>query len=157
VDKQGEKMNSEKIEILRCKFMGILDQLDTEKFIIEQKLKEVEELATINATDTVYKKRSFMQSLQQNDRLRKKIDEALDRMKNETFGKCEDCGLELNIERLLANPAEILCMFCKEEEQNNQHQLIRSQYSNVAIFPKASEATHNITPDSDIKKVDFLQ
>jgi len=54
----------------------------------------------------------------------KKIDEALDRINNGTFGICESCGEEISIKRIKARPVTTLCIDCKtkqeEEEKNRQ-------------------------------------
>jgi DnaK suppressor protein len=47
----------------------------------------------------------------------KKIDEALQRISNGTFGECKDCGREIELKRLQARPTTILCITCKEEEE----------------------------------------
>jgi len=47
----------------------------------------------------------------------KKIDEALARIEDGTFGECESCGCEIGINRLLARPTATLCVECKEEQE----------------------------------------
>lgn len=46
-------------------------------------------------------------------KLLKKIDEALDRMANKTYGICERCGGDIPFERLKARPVTTLCIECK--------------------------------------------
>lgn len=56
-------------------------------------------------------------------RLLKKIDEAIDRIDSGTFGICEDCGNEIDIKRLLARPVTTMCIECKtlqEEEERRR-------------------------------------
>ena len=51
------------------------------------------------------------------DRERKllsKIDEALDRMEQGSFGLCEECGEEIDLERLKIRPVTTFCIRCKE-------------------------------------------
>ncbi len=53
-------------------------------------------------------------------KLIKKIDEALDRMGKNTYGICEDCKADIPLERLKARPVTTLCIECKtiqEEEE----------------------------------------
>jgi len=57
------------------------------------------------------------------DRERKlitKIDEALDRIKNGTYGKCEECGGEIGVARLKARPVTTLCIDCKASQEENE-------------------------------------
>ena len=51
------------------------------------------------------------------DRERKllsKVDEALDRMEQGAFGLCEECGEEIDLERLKIRPVTTFCIRCKE-------------------------------------------
>jgi DnaK suppressor protein len=54
------------------------------------------------------------------DRERKlveKIDAALARIADGTFGECEDCGEMISIGRLRARPVTTLCISCKAEQE----------------------------------------
>jgi DnaK suppressor protein len=56
-------------------------------------------------------------------KLLKKIDEAIARIDSGTYGVCESCGGEINIKRLEARPVTTLCIECKtaqEEEEKRQ-------------------------------------
>jgi DnaK suppressor protein len=60
------------------------------------------------------------------DRERKlvtKIDEALGRIADGTYGKCEECDGEIGIERLRARPVTTLCIDCKasQEAEERKH------------------------------------
>lgn len=57
------------------------------------------------------------------DRERKlitKIDEALDRIADGTFGVCEECGEQIGAERLRARPVTTLCIECKNEQERRE-------------------------------------
>ena len=54
------------------------------------------------------------------DRERKllsKVEEALERVENKTFGYCEECGNEVGEERLLIRPVTTFCVTCKESQE----------------------------------------
>ena len=55
-------------------------------------------------------------------KLMSKIDEAIDRLSNGSFGICEECGEEIDIERLNIRPVTTFCIRCKEtlEAQENK-------------------------------------
>ena len=53
-------------------------------------------------------------------RLLKKIDEALDRIANGTFGVCDSCGEEIDYKRLKARPVTVLCIECKTREEEEE-------------------------------------
>jgi DnaK suppressor protein len=65
--------------------------------------------------------RNFMLRLRgREQRLLKKIEEAIERIDNGTFGICDDCGNEIDIKRLDARPVTTMCIECKtlqEEEE----------------------------------------
>lgn len=47
--------------------------------------------------------------------LLKKVEAALDKIKEGTYGECNHCGKSINIKRLEALPSATLCMECQEE------------------------------------------
>lgn len=56
-------------------------------------------------------------------KLLKKIDEAISRIDGGTYGVCESCGGPINVKRLEARPVTTLCIECKtaqEEEEKRQ-------------------------------------
>lgn len=64
---------------------------------------------------------NFMLRLKEREqKLLKKIDEALDRMTNGTFGVCESCGGEIAIKRLKARPVTTLCIECKTKQEEDE-------------------------------------
>jgi len=48
------------------------------------------------------------------------IDAALARLKERSFGKCEDCEKDIKINRLLALPYAKLCVKCQEKEDKSK-------------------------------------
>jgi len=50
----------------------------------------------------------------------KKLDEALKRIDEGTFGDCDECGEEIGHNRLLARPTATLCVHCKEEQERKE-------------------------------------
>lgn len=49
--------------------------------------------------------------------LLKKIEHALAKFKDGTYGECESCGEEIGIPRLFARPVAQLCIDCKTEQE----------------------------------------
>jgi DnaK suppressor protein len=50
----------------------------------------------------------------------KKIDEALRRIEEGTFGECDSCGEDIELRRLEARPTATLCVACKEEQEKKE-------------------------------------
>lgn len=58
--------------------------------------------------------------LRMRDRERKlltKINEAFSRIESGAYGRCEECGDEIGIERLKARPVTTLCIGCKSAQE----------------------------------------
>jgi len=53
-------------------------------------------------------------------KLLKKIDDALEKIENGTFGFCEVCGKEIDIRRLMARPVTTMCIECKIEQEEEE-------------------------------------
>ncbi len=52
--------------------------------------------------------------------LLQKIDHALEKIVEGTFGACESCGEKIGIKRLEARPVAELCIECKVEQERNE-------------------------------------
>ncbi len=50
----------------------------------------------------------------------KKIDEALKRIVEGSFGECEACSEEIETRRLEARPTTTFCLACKEEQERRE-------------------------------------
>ena len=57
------------------------------------------------------------------NKLIKKIKKALDRIENNTFGICENCGDEISLERLKARPVTTQCIDCKTQQEAQEKAL----------------------------------
>jgi DnaK suppressor protein len=65
--------------------------------------------------------RNFMLRLRSREqKLLKKIEDAIDRIDNGTFGICDDCGMEIDIRRLEARPVTTLCIDCKTQQEEEE-------------------------------------
>ena len=61
-----------------------------------------------------------MRIREREQKLLKKIDEALDRMKKKTYGICERCEEEIPYQRLKARPVTTLCIACKTQQEQEE-------------------------------------
>ncbi len=74
-----------------------------------------------NDRATVESGRSFELRIRDRERkLLSKIDEALLRIEEGTFGICEDCGEEIGLKRLEARPVTTLCIDCKTLQETRE-------------------------------------
>ena len=70
----------------------------------------------------------------------KKIDAALKKMDDGTYGECENCGEEIAVARLMARPVAQLCIDCKTEEENEERKYSdRGEDEEYDALPEESE------------------
>jgi DnaK suppressor protein len=74
-----------------------------------------------NDRATLESGRSFELRIRDRERrLLVKIDEAIGRIDEGTYGICEDCGEEIGIKRLEARPVTTLCIDCKTLQETRE-------------------------------------
>ena len=68
--------------------------------------------------------RNFLLRLRDRERkLLAKIDDALERIEDGTFGTCVECGTEIGIKRLKARPVVTLCIECKTKQEEEERKM----------------------------------
>lgn len=75
--------------------------------------------------DRASQEEEFSIELRTRDRERKlikKIEDALERLREPDFGYCEACGIEIGIRRLEARPTATLCIDCKTLSEIKERQ-----------------------------------
>ena len=96
---------------------------EADKTVDEGLNVDLEDLADTIDRSSVETERNFTLRLRDRERkLIKKIDEALARLENGSFGVCEVCDNEISINRLKARPIATLCIECKEEQEKQEKQ-----------------------------------
>ncbi len=84
-----------------------------------------ENLSDVGDQATAVADQNFLLRLKEREqKLLKKIDEAIERIANGTFGICESCGGEIGFKRLKARPVTTLCIDCKTQQE--QEEKVRS-------------------------------
>ena len=86
-----------------------------------------ENTALPDVNDRATQEEEFAIELRTRDRERKlirKIEQSIKAIKNDDYGFCETCGIEIGLRRLEARPTATLCIDCKtlaeiKEKQNN--------------------------------------
>lgn len=78
-------------------------------------------------SDRATQESEFSLELRARDRERKlikKIDESLQAIKEDDYGFCHSCGIEIGIRRLEARPTATLCIDCKTLDEIREKQMI---------------------------------
>lgn len=70
----------------------------------------------------------------------KKIDVALKKIEEETYGECESCGEQIGFARLMARPVAQLCIDCKTAQENEERRYTdRSSEEDLDGLPEEGE------------------
>jgi DnaK suppressor protein len=116
---EGVPMNQEKIEYFRKLLQDQLDELLSEaERTVAGMTDSKENFPDPTDRAALESDRNFL--LRIRDRERKligKIEEALGRIEDGSFGICESCGEEIGEERLVARPVTTLCFDCKKRQE----------------------------------------
>jgi len=115
-------------QLLLAKRSAILEELGLKKSSLGSTVKEASgDLSTYSyhmadqGTDSMEREKSFYFA-SKTGRFLYHIDEALRRIKDKTYGMCQQCGKQINPERLEAVPHARFCISCKEEEEQRETQ-----------------------------------
>jgi DnaK suppressor protein len=106
-------------QALLDKFKGILLQqrqeiIENAEATVASMLSQAENYPDPTDRASMETDRSFNLRLRERERhLLKKIDAAIDRINNGTFGVCEHCGDDISLARMEARPVSTLCIRCK--------------------------------------------
>ncbi len=98
------------VDILSAWKLDLMEEVDN----TISEMKEAGVMADPN--DRATQEETFNLELRTRDRERKlikKIEEALQQIKDKDYGYCEACGIEIGIRRLEARPTATLCIDCK--------------------------------------------
>ena len=114
-----EFMNPMQLEYFRQKLLRWRAELLAESTETLQHLKE-ESLLKPDLTDRASLETERALELRTRDRERKlisKIDDALRRIEDGSYGLCDSCGGPIALDRLRARPVTTLCIDCKSDQE----------------------------------------
>lgn len=118
-NEKEEYMNANQMEYFRLKLLSWKEELANESLMTVAHLKEdSSKEPDLNVEASRETDRSL--ELRTRDRYRKlisKIDEALDRIENKTYGYCEETGEPIGVKRLEARPIATLSIEAQERHE----------------------------------------
>ena len=124
--KNEEYMSEGQLEHFRPILLAWTDELLSEADRTLNTMQD-ENTALPDVNDRATQEEEFAIELRTRDRERKlirKIEQSIEAIKNDDYGFCETCGIEIGLRRLEARPTATLCIDCKtlaeiKEKQNN--------------------------------------
>lgn len=126
--KRGASERSAPREALTNKYEVIRRDLQRQREAILQeategiaKQEKPEAFPDVNDQASAEADRNFIMRIKEREqKLLKKIDEALDRIKSNTYGICEGCEEEIPYQRLKARPVTTFCIACKTLQEQEE-------------------------------------
>jgi len=111
-----DKIRKDLVELKDKISSGALEVGDRELHSSREDLLDSGDIATVELNQ------SFTIRLREREeKLLKKIDSALGRIDDGSFGTCEECGEEIEVKRLIARPVTTLCIDCKSRQEAEEH------------------------------------
>ncbi len=113
-DKQLKKFKAQ-LEEMRDKIISDAEQTLSEMTTQTGNIPDPNDRATVESD------RNFELRLRDRERkLMSKIEEALLRIEEKTYGVCDDCGEDITIKRLEARPVAKYCIDCKTRQEQQE-------------------------------------
>ena len=115
-------MNKKQLQSFKNLLLKRLEDLAGEaRETVDEMTDEDDTFPDPNDRATLESDRNFVLRIRDCERrLRTKIEEALERVENGSFGICEECGEDISEGRLEARPVTTLCIKCKEEQEQRE-------------------------------------
>lgn len=118
----GILMNKEQLELFRTQLMAKKQEIMTDAGkTLSEMTDQTSNVPDPNDRATLESGRSFELRIRDRERkLLSKIDEAIARIDDGSYGVCEDCGEEIGQKRLEARPVTTLCIDCKTLQETRE-------------------------------------
>ncbi|GAB6183088.1 RNA polymerase-binding protein DksA [Thermodesulfovibrio hydrogeniphilus] len=117
----SDKSRNEAIQEIKKLLLKQKEQILIDAGIMKSNLPSDSNLSEIGDIASQEIDRSFLLRLRDRERkLLKKIEKAIEKIENGTYGICESCGAEIPIKRLKARPVTDLCIECKQEQEEEE-------------------------------------
>jgi len=116
-----QKERQRRIQQIRKRLVEERDRLLKEAETALNSLPEEEVYADMGDQAQSDLDKNFMLRLRSREqKLLKKIELAIEKIDNGTYGICEVCGCEIGIKRLEARPVTTMCIDCKTEQEEEE-------------------------------------
>lgn len=115
-------MNEEKLEFFRKELIRKREEILAEAGkTLSEMTDQTSNVPDPNDRATIESGRSFELRIRDRERkLLSKIEEALIRIDEGTYGRCEGCECEIGLKRLEARPVTTLCIECKTSQEKQE-------------------------------------
>jgi len=118
--KKGKDISrrEKKCQEIRKRLLSQKEELLTGAGVIRNSLPEETAFPELGDQASAEINRNFALRLRERERkLLKKIEAAIEKIDNGSYGVCETCGQEIGLKRLEARPVTTMCIDCKTEQE----------------------------------------
>jgi|SRR5208283_3018070 len=118
--KKGKDISirEKKCQEIRKRLLRQKEELLTGAGVIRNSLPEETAFPELGDQASAEINRNFALRLRERERkLLKKIEAAIEKIDNGSYGVCETCGQEIGLKRLEARPVTTMCIDCKTEQE----------------------------------------
>ncbi|MGO9611664.1 MAG: RNA polymerase-binding protein DksA [Dissulfurispiraceae bacterium] len=111
-------IREKKCQEIRKKLLRQKEELLTGAGVIKNSLPEETAFPELGDQASAEINRNFALRLRERERkLLKKIEAAIEKIDNGSYGICETCGQAIGLKRLEARPVTTMCIDCKTEQE----------------------------------------
>lgn len=115
-------LNNVELDLFRKRFIAEKTAIETGEFALMEEIQAVRN-AGADEGDQAQEEVSQTLKIQLRNREKlylKKIEQALGRVEDKTYGDCESCGEFIGMKRLEARPTATLCISCKTLQEKDE-------------------------------------
>ena len=128
--RMNDHLSNGQLETLKDKVMAEIERIENK--LAAEKLLEVNESSGRDEVDSANDeilKRTELRFATRETLYLKKLRKTLTQMDSDEYGMCEECGAQINFQRLAARPTSTLCIGCKEESERDELQSFQGRQS----------------------------
>jgi DnaK suppressor protein len=128
--RMNDHLTEGQLKTLNEKVMAEIERIENK--LASEKLMEVNENSGRDEVDSANDEilaRTELRFATRETLYLKKLRKTLGQMDCDEYGMCEDCGAQINFQRLSARPTSTLCIGCKEESERDELQNFHGRQS----------------------------
>ena len=115
-------MSSKQKAFFKKKLIDWKDEImkSNSKILFVNEDQEISSPDVVDQASSQTEKTIEMRTINRQRKLITKIDKAIKRIEEDTYGYCEETGEPIGIKRLIARPIATLCIAAQEKHENNE-------------------------------------
>lgn len=128
--RMNDHLTKRQLKTLEDKVMAEIERIENK--LATEKLMEVNDNSGRDEVDSANDeiiKRAELRFATRETLYLKKLRKTLGQMESDEYGMCDECGAQINFQRLSARPTSTQCIGCKEESERDELQNFHGRQS----------------------------